>query len=390
MKGVIKYYVVLLIILSFSIQNSNCQEEDLLYRRHVLNTTFNGLLYGVAIDVIAELDGAAAAGVPIITAGGGLLIPLIKSDKSIDYDALVMGNHGRSIGWVQGVGLAALIGGEKAFWGPDSEDTTSNNYKYTIGVGALTSLGMGILGGSLAKNNEWTEGQVELYRQYGWLGSFTGFSLAAAFSDEPRVYGASTLALGLGGYLVANGVNNWNEFTRGEMRATQVLSLLNLGLGIGIFADLEEETVDEDESDDIQNINWLIPAAGAIGGTIAGHFWTRNTNLTPRQGMLTAYAGGGGALLGLGIALITNSDNVTPYYLIPYATGMAAYAYTLEHLRRKNATSSSSFLHGSKKNNFSFALMPQSLIINNRIMSNSYVPGRTPRMQPLFAASVRF
>jgi hypothetical protein len=378
MKNKINSFFILLIIFALAVNNSSAQ-DDILFRRHIINSGWNGLFYGGAIDVIAELDGGAAVGVPVITAGVSMLIPLLANrEKSIDYDALVMNMHGKSIGWVDGFSLATLVGGEKA-WESDS----SNNYKYTVGFGAISSIGMGILGNHLARNNEWTEGQVELYRLYGWVGPLTGFCITASFSDEPRLYGASTLLLGAGGYLLANQVNNWHEYSRGDMRATQMLTALNTGLGFGIFADCTEDL------EEVNNPYWLIPAAGALTGTFAGHLWLKNKNLSPRQGMLTVYAASGGVILGLGIALLTEAENITPYYLIPYATGLAAFATTVELLGRKN--SSQAILNFNRNDNFNFTLMPQNLLMNN-ILQNRFHSGNTRLLgpQPLFVASLKF
>jgi len=378
MKNKINSFIIFLIVFFLATYNSSAQEE-ILFRRHIINSGVNGLFYGGAIDIIAELDEGAAAGVPLITAGGSMLLPLITNRKrEIDYDALVLNNHGKSIGWVHGAALATLVGGEKA-WVSDA----SNNYKYSVGLAALTSIGMGILGNSLARNNDWTEGQVELYRLYGWVMPLTGFSIMASFTEEPRLFGASALVFGAGGYLLADRVNNWHEYTRGDMRATQVLTVLNMGLGWGIFADCV------DNMDEFNNPYWLIPAAGALGGTLAGHLWLKNKSLTPRQGMLTVYAASGGAILGIGIAAITESENITPYYLIPYATGLAAYAVTVELLGRNN--NSQSFLPLNKKNNFNFTLMPQSLLMNNLVQNNDHFVNHGPLgMQPLFVASLKF
>ncbi len=369
---------ILLITFFLTAQETTAQDE-ILFRKYIINSGWNGLFYGVAIDVIAEIDGAAVAGIPVITAGTAILVPLLTNrDRSIDYDALVLSGHGKNIGWAHGMALATLIGGEKAFGGDNS-----NYYKFTVGLGALSSVGLGILGNSLAQNNDWTEGRVELYRHYGWVMPLTGLSIMATFSDEPRLYGASVLLFGAGGYLLADKVNNWNEYTRGEMRATQTLTLLNLGLGFGIFADLV------DDMEHIHDPHWLIPSAGALAGTLAGHFWLRNTKLTPRQGMWTAYAAGGGAVLGLGIALLTESDRITPYYLIPYATGLGAYALTVEHFRKKNI--SEEFLSLNKRNTFNITFMPQNIFLNNIIQEKGYmVNGKPFGPQPIFTASLRF
>ena len=121
---------------------------------------------------------------------------------------MVLSGHGKIIGWAHGFALATFIGGGNA-WNRD-------NYKLTIGLGAMTSIGLGILGNSLGKDYNWTDGQVALYRHYGWVGPFTGISLSAAFSDEPRFYGASVVLFGAGGYLLADKIFRWNEYTRGK------------------------------------------------------------------------------------------------------------------------------------------------------------------------------
>lgn len=373
MKKVTAHFCVILMLLLIVPQTSYGQ-DDILFRKHLVSSGWHGLLYGLALDVIFELDGPAAAGIPVITAGGSILAPFIfNPERVIDYDVLVLTGHGKSLGWVHGFGLATLIGGENA-WNED-------NYKLTVAAGALTSIGGGILAKYMASNNDWSDGRVGLYQHYGWIMPFTGISLAAAFSDEPRVYGAAALLGGAAGYFIGGKVSDWNDFTRGEVRATQVLTTMTGGLGYGIMID---NVVGEPERSSL-----IIPATGLLAGTVIGHFWTRNANLTPQQGNLTAYAAAGGAVIGLGIALITESEKVTPYYLIPFATGLGAYAFTLEKLRRSNGNTA--YMPVKKRNNFQFALMPQSLFINNKIGAKiDYTKGRIPTMQPLFAASLRF
>lgn len=378
MKSIIKFSSVLLIVLYLAVQNSIAQDE-ILFRRYIISSGWNGLFYGGALDIITGLDGAGAAGVPVITAGACALMPLLtNSSKTITPNQLVLTSHGRTLGWAHGFALATLIGGRDAW-----ESDNSNNYKYTVGLGALSSIGLGILGNSLGKNKDWSEGQVALYRHYGWIMPFTGFSIMAAFSDEPRLFGGSILLFGAGGYYLADKINSWHEFTRGEVRATQVLTMLNTGLGYGIFAD------NQDINESFNRTDWLIPAAGALSGTFLGHLWLKNTNLTPQQGMTTAYAAAGGAIIGLGIALVVNSEKVAPWYLIPYATGLGAYAFTVEKLRKKNSVQT--FLPVNNKNNFQVAFMPQNLFLNNKMQNNSFmINGRLIVMQPVFAASVTF
>ena len=357
MKRTKSVFLVFFAVLLIS-QNSFGQ-DDILFRRYILKSGFHGFLYGGAAVYLLDLDGPAAAGIPVITSGSFMLAPaLFSTNKSISYDELVLSGHGKSIGWIHGFALSSLILGD-GLW----EDEDDGFGKLTVGIGALSSIGGGILGRSLAKNHDWSEGRTELYRHYGWLTPFTGFSLMASFSDEPRLWAAGTLIGGAAGYFIADKVADWNDFTRGEVRATQVLSSLNMGLGFGLWADLTEDDIEDDS--EFNQEYFLIPAVGAIAGTIAGHFWTRNIKLTPQQGMLTAYAATGGAVIGLGIALVTESESITPYYLIPYLTGMGAYATAIEMLRKRNSTLA--FMPERKINDFHISLMPQNFILNNKI-----------------------
>jgi hypothetical protein len=165
---------------------------------------------------------------------------------------------------------------------------------------------------------------------------------------------------------------------------------LNTGLGFGILADYFHNNDTDNGSDTEFNSSiWLVPAVGALSGTLIGHLWLKDTKLTPQQGMWSAYAAAGGAVIGLGIALMTESDAPTPYYLIPYVTGFGAWAYVVERFRKKN--SSAGLLSETHRSNFNFSLMPQNLFLNNKIQNkNMFVNGRPVGMQPLFAASLTF
>ena len=60
MNNKIHSLFILLLIFFLVVNNSSAQEE-ILFRRHIINSGVNGLFYGGAIDVIAELEGGAAA-----------------------------------------------------------------------------------------------------------------------------------------------------------------------------------------------------------------------------------------------------------------------------------------------------------------------------------------
>lgn len=378
MRKLPKFSFLITLFLALMYQTVFSQSDDILFRKHIVHSGFNGLFYGFAFDYIFNITGGAAAGLPVITAGTCAVVPLLtNSSKQMTSNRLLLTSHGQSIGWAHGFALACIMQGNAAF----DNDAKA---KFTTGLAAAGSIGLGILGNHLAKTKDWSEGRVALYRHYGWVGPFTGFSLASAFSSDARVFGTAILIGGAGGYLLADKVNKWHEFTRGEVRATQVLTAFNIGLGYCIFADS-----DPSFNDNLNSTGWLYPAIGAISGTLIGHLWLKDSKLTLSQGMTTAYAAGGGAVIGLGIALITKSDKFTPYYAIPYITGIGAYAIAVQMLKKKNSTQA--MLPFEKSNNWDFAFMPQNLYMNKLIQQRGFkLYGRQVGMQPLFAATLRF
>ena len=379
MKNKIAFSMMLLALTAVTIQTVSAQ-DDLLFRKRVLSSTWNSFLYGDAIVIIGEVQKAGAVGIPVVAAGIGALVPLLTNEsRPITTNQLMLTNHGQTIGWAHGFGLSMLIFGDSLF-------DSNNNYKVAVGMGAATSIGLGFLGKSLGKNKDWSEGQVALYRHYGWVGPMTTSCIAFAFSDNPRVYGGSVLLGGAAGYLIGNQVNNWHEFSRGDVRATQALTVMTGILGYCVFSDV---TFGGDDVD-FKQTGWLIPAAGFVAGTAAGHLWLKDANLTPRQGMTTIYAASGGAILGLGVALLINSDDFTPWYTIPYATSLGAYAVAVQALKKKN-NSSAFFQENKGGNKWDFAFMPQNLVLNNMLNKNGcMINGRSVQMQPLFAATVTF
>jgi hypothetical protein len=378
MKSLLKFLVSSILFVSLA-GSAFSQSDEILFRRYLISSGYNAAYYGVAFDLIFELDGPGAAGLPLIAGGAGVVIPLLSnSTKTVTSNTLLLTSHGQTLGWAHGAALGAVINGYDAF-GSD------NRGKLTIFLAAATSIGMGITGHKLSKTKDWSEGRVAIYRHYGWVMPGTGVCAALAFSDDARVVGAADLVFGATGYLLADRVNSWHEFTRGEVRATQTLAVLNAALGFCIFA--ESEPYSGSASNEPM---WLLPAVGALAGTGLGHLWTKDANFSIQQGMTTIYASAGGAIIGLGLALMIDSKEFTTYYAIPYVTSMAAYAITVESLKKKNRNVPA-LSDLNQKGNWNFAFMPQNVFVNNKIGQKGYmINGRYAGMQPLFAASCTF
>ncbi|MRR19415.1 hypothetical protein EG827_04405 [bacterium] len=369
--------VILLMVSVWSVSAQN--QDDLLFRRRVVSSAVNNALYGAALVVIVEPEnGAAAAAVPIIGAGIGALVPVLTNEKRpITVNQLTLANHGQLIGWAHGFGLSALIMGDNLADG--------DNYKIAVGLGAATSIGMGILGKSFGKNKPWSEGQAAMLALWGSVGPVTTGLVAGSFVEDPRLFGLSILAGGAGGYLVGNAVNKSDSYTRGDVRAIAALTTMTGVLGGFIASDI----IEDDVEDNLGEWAFLCPAAGVISGALVGQAWLKNAELTPRQGMTTIWSAAGGALLGIGVAVLINSESFTPYYAIPYATSLGAYAVAVEMMKKQNAGTVS--LTDSGKNHWSFSFMPQNYFVNEKIIDSGFkVNGHDARLQPMFSASVTF
>ena len=81
---------------------------------------------------------------------------------------------------------------------------------------------------------------LHLYSHYGFLMPLEGLAIDAAFNvEDPRIYAATSLVFGAGGYFIADRVARWNDFTRGDVTATSTLSWMNGLLGLFIIADAQ-------------------------------------------------------------------------------------------------------------------------------------------------------
>ncbi len=342
------------------------------YTQYMFSSGFFGFLYGASAAYIIGIDNSGAISLPLLTAGASTLIPMLSlKDKNITYNSLALANHGKAVGGLQGVASGFLITGDNAGDG-----------KFILGMATLSSIGLGRLGYVLGRDKPWSEGRVALYTHYGLLMPLEGLAIDVAFdASNTRVLAATSLVFGAGGYIIADRVADWNDFTRGDVTATSTLSTMNGLLGLFILVDLADRS-------DLPSANILIPAAGALGGTIAGHFWLKNARLTSQQGRNTALGSFGGTLVGLGLTAIVSPETVTPYYIVGYATGMATFAILVNQYKQTNGIASKD---DGKTNRWNVNLMPQNLLINRKIATLVNAnPGKRINFLPAFSATLNF
>ena len=359
---------------SYEQQNADVYSGDRsVYSKYLVSSGLFGLLYGGAAVAVFDMGGGAAAGLPLLTAGAGTLIPLLTlKEKNVTYNSLILSMHGKGIGFAQGAALSLI------FTGDNIEDG-----KLMLGLATASSIALGRVGFNLGRNRPWTPGRASMYSYYGALMPLEGLVIDfAAGAEDPRIFGATSLVFGAGGYLIADMISRKNNYTVGDVTATGVLAGYNALLGFGIMSEIIYRN--EDAGMGIL----FIPAVTTLAGSIAGHSLTRDTRFTNQQGRNLALASGGGALIGLGIAAIINADSPTPYYLLPYATGLGTYAILFNRYKKNNSTA---YMNKDKGNKWNINIMPQNIVLN-RQLSNISNPrlGSRPFMLPAFSASIIF
>ncbi|HUX97567.1 MAG TPA: hypothetical protein VMV47_17670 [Bacteroidales bacterium] len=344
------------------------------FTQYLITNGIFGAFYGGATSFIMGVeDGRVATGIALLTAGGSVLIPVLSiKDRYVSYNSLSLTNHGKLIGAGQGLALGVLIVGDNVDEG-----------KLLVTLSELSSITLGRVGYALGKNRPWSEGRAKLYTYYGTLMPFEGLALAAAFeSENPRIYGLSALAFGAGGYFMADAIAKQNDITRGDLTATATLATLHGMLGFGIMSDIAEN------SEYFHSGSILLPAIGALGASMAGHYWLKDAKFTNQQGRNVALASAGGSIIGLGLIAIVGSDDMTPYYISGYITGMTTYALMINSYKKKN---NFSLPAKEMKTGWNFNFTPQN-IFYNRKMASYYLsnPGKRIDMLPAFSATLTF
>ncbi len=346
--------------------------ERSMYTQHLVSSGFFGFMYGASAAAIFDMSEGGALALPLLSAGASTLIPVLTiKDRNVSYNSLALSLHGKSVGAMQGAALSILISG-----GNDLEG------KLILGLSTLSSIVLGRVGYTLGKNKPWSRGKVALYSHYGFMMPLEGVALAFAFeSEDPRIYGAASLAFGAGGYLIADRISKWNDFSLGDVRATTTLSTLHTALGFFIVGD-------KAGNNNIAPSDFLIPAAGALGGTLAGHLWLKDANLTNQQGRNVALATTGGSIMGLGLAALFTPESITPYYITGYLAGLSMYAVMVGKCKKDN-TIRLSVKDDEKRWDINF--MPQNILVNRQIASYVYSnPQKRVTFLPAFSASVKF
>ncbi len=155
-----------------------------------------GFIYGsMIIPVFGLEESQLAFGLPLVLAGGSLLLPVINPRKyeNMTYSSVMLNRHGKFYGLLDGAALSILIVGA-------GDETDA---KVALALSVAGSITMGEIGFQLGKNKDWTEGRIAGYTHYAAVSVLSGLGLYASFTDsfDSRLFGGIILVSQAGGYI---------------------------------------------------------------------------------------------------------------------------------------------------------------------------------------------
>ncbi len=356
---------------------TSIQQDDFDFRpRDRFTNGIYGLYYGASFSAAFEIDGAAAVGIPLITAGLWQLGPIINPKKyeGITYNTVRASNSGKFLGLLYGASLGFALAGNSEGAG-----------RLAFALSSVGSIALGEVGFQYGKRNTFTDGHIEMMRHYGiLLPGVTLLGLAAAEVDNVNIYGATFLASGIGGLFIGNNVSKKYNYTVGDVNVIGSLTLISTGLGATLVA----ATIDNGETTSLL----LIPAATAIAGTLVGQRMVKGVHLSRKQGSTINLTSGGAALIGLGIVAMTSTDSPGVYIGVPSVLALIAHQAVFRSYKTKNLTDGLKLGMGeTKSTNLSVRVTPESYLTNKKLADRIYVAGTFPRLaEPIVKLKLTF
>jgi len=344
--------------------------------RDRLTNGIYGLYYGGSIAAIAEFDGAAAVGVPLIMAGLWQLGPVINPKKyeGIKSATIRAGNTGKFLGLLYGGALGLAVGGD-----------SDNTGKLMLGLSTIGSISFGEAAFQIQKKKQVSEGHIEMMRHYGILGSGVSvLGVAATNTDNLNLVGASILAGGVGGLIIGHKVANKYDYTVGDVDVISSLTWISTGLGFTAAVEALEEEV---------NLGLLlIPAGTAIAGTIWGQRSVKGVSLTKKQGSTINLASGGAALIGLGLVALIESDSPGVWVGVPSVAALIMHQSLFRSYKMKNLAGKVKLGLGDKKAvNLSMRVTPEGYFANKKMSDRLYVTNNFPKLaEPIVKLKLTF
>ncbi len=269
--------------------------------------------YGWAIPIaLNSTEGRTYASSYLLATGAGFFIPFFATrGKNVSAAMANAYSYGNFLGiahcW-NGVGLIA---------GENLED--QDLIRFSLGLSSITGIAGGIAGYHIAKRNNLTNAHVTATSLGGSWGMVYGYFSPMVFSsDNPRVYFGTSLALsGLGAW-AGHSLYKTIPLTTGDVHYTNTAGVLATFVNLSILSNLD--VADEN--------TWIASSIlSSMGGLTYGIFRAKGYNYSIQQTGLIGLGTTGGALLGLGVSILT-IDNPESAFLVSSLSATAGFALT--------------------------------------------------------------
>ncbi|MBN8577210.1 MAG: hypothetical protein J0L66_09705 [Cytophagales bacterium] len=208
---------------------STAQPDFELRTRDKLINGAYGALYGIMLVGGAEIEGPGTAGLIPIMAGLWQLGPVINKKKYANINATTIraGNSGRFIGLMDGAFLGLALAG-------DSE--SSGNLPLLFSV--ASSISLGEIAFQTQKRKNFSEGHIEMMRHYAFLGTgVSGLVLATSDIGDAQALGAGLLAGNIAGLAIGHNMARNYNYSQGDVDVISSLTWIGAGLGFALVAE---------------------------------------------------------------------------------------------------------------------------------------------------------
>lgn len=291
-----------------------------LWTTTLLGTAYYGTAFGLVAFGNSFGESQVTSALPYLFAGSaGYLIPyLLTKNATVTHgDAVLMQNalvQGIGIGW----GLTSVILGDKIVDG--------DNYRVGFGLSILTGIGGTVAAYKFSRSHNLAVGHADVIGTSSLFGGLTGLMTAFTVlgstdftgSEWVRIIPASALVGSAAGVLLGHAAAKAQPYSAGDADVYRLSGLIGAALPASIAA-AASSTGDPE-------IVTALTAVTTVAGLYVGDRLVLGKDYSAEEGNYISLGTVGGALIGLGLAVMADASEYFP--LMVLGGGAAGFALT--------------------------------------------------------------
>ena len=291
-----------------------------LWTTTLLGTAYYGTAFGLVAFGDSFGDGPVTSALPYLFAGSaGYFIPyLLTMNTTVTQgDAVLMQNalaQGIGVGW----GLTSVILGDKIVDG--------DNYRIGFGLSILTGIGGTVAAYKFSRSHNLGVGHADVIGTSSLFGGLTGLMTAFTVlgstdftgSEWVRIIPASALIGSAAGVMLGHAAAKAQPYSAGDADVYRLSGLIGAALPYCVSSAASFSGDPE--------IVTALTAMTTVAGLYVGDRLVMGKDYSPEEGNYISLGTVGGALLGLGLAVMVEADEFFP--LMVLGGGTAGFALT--------------------------------------------------------------